>query len=188
MAWLAVYARPQSEAAVAKRLRDFVPVFYPYVKEKKRVHLKGGRSRIREAERPYFPRYLFAGDPRHLYDIRETNGVSAVVSCQGAPLLIPDSVIEGLRSLADESGCIGKADLTKPPLPKVSLGQQVQLRWPDHFLDGFIGEVTSIARLASHRELAVLVRMLGALREVCVPASRVEVTPGYNAGFCAATA
>lgn len=176
MAWLAVYSRPNSEETVANKLRSLAPVFYPFVRERKRVRT-GKTSRLITVERAYFTRYLFVKntDPWLVHNIKEVREVLAIVNVSNAPLEIPDRVVDALRSMADAEGCVEERDFTRPSdRLQVRVGDMVAIERPNGPLNGLIVKLSSIARLDSHNEVSVFVHMLGSEREVRVPAKFVS--------------
>jgi transcription antitermination factor NusG len=170
MPWFAIYSRPFAEKAVAEALRGSMPVFYPFTREVKRVP-RGRGHKLVTLERAYFPRYLFA-EPRteELHDVTRTKGVLALVRGRDRePIEVPPRVVAAFRALGDLDGCVEEKDFTKPQKFCASVGDSVVLRWQNHILDGFVAKLSSVARLVSHEEVSVFVRMLGAERECRIP-------------------
>jgi hypothetical protein len=177
MRWRAVYTKANTEKGTSERLqkRLGVVVFFPFVRET--VRQKQGRfHRIKTVERPYFSRYLFAYDvDRHLPYVKGIEGVSCIVSdIYGAALEIPGGVIRELQSLADEEGCMGERDFSRPWLASsIEVGDRFVINSPKHVFHGLIGQLSSVASLGKRGEISAFVRIFGAEREISLPASAV---------------
>lgn len=98
--------------------------------------------KVTEVDRPYFPRYIFAGveDAGDLSGVNSAFGVSTVVYCGDKPVEVPLPVIEELAGRADAHGYVAGVDpvwlerrqrLEKGQMVKIDLGP----------FQGFIGQV-----------------------------------------------
>ncbi len=173
MSWLAVYSRPNAERSVADRIKSdspATPVFFPFIREVKRVR-RFRKSRLVKTERALFTQYLFARvEPYWVWYLKTIPDVLAVVSIDGTPISIPDTVVDAIRRMADPDGCVRDTDFTKPATTGAfKVGDWVRINWPDRILDGFLVQLASINR----QEASVYVTMLGSVREVRVPARNV---------------
>jgi transcriptional antiterminator RfaH len=107
--WFVVHTKPRQESVAQVQLeRQGYPVYLP------RLSLpKLRRSRWSDAIEPLFPRYLFVGlelGEQALAPIRSTRGVSSVLKFGDRYAEVPPTLIEALRSRADEAGLHVLAD------------------------------------------------------------------------------
>lgn len=166
MTWLAVYSRPNAERSVANRIREHAPVFYPFIREVKRVR-RFRRTNLVTVETALFTQYLFVQvEPYWVWYLKTVPDLLAVVSIRGEPLVIPDKVVDAVRSLADADGCVQDNDFTKR---QFKVGQMVRIDWPGKIFDGFVAQLATVRK----NEVSVFLRMLGSEREIRVPAQRV---------------
>ena len=174
--WLAIYSRPNCEKIVAENLRELGKVLYLFVKETRRVK-RMHKYRIETVERSFFSRYLFSqAGPYQSPAIKRIEGVCAIVSRRGEPLLVPNRVIDFLEGMADREGCVDSTDFTRPSaLFRGKVGDAVRIAWPNHILDGFISRLHSIADLDTKGEVRMFIRFLGSEREVDVPVGFVRL-------------
>jgi transcriptional antiterminator RfaH len=98
--WHAVFCKPHKEEVAAANLENQgYEVYLPRL-----VTLRRRAGRWAEVIEPLFPRYLFmtAGHgEKSLAPIRSTLGVRDFVRIHGVPAVVPENVIDALRSRAD---------------------------------------------------------------------------------------
>ncbi len=102
-AWYLIYSKPRQERLALENLaRQGYEAYVPMMRNRRR---RTGR-RITVVE-PMFPRYLFV----HLNDqtddwgpIRSTIGVVRLVRFGSSPAIVPDDLVQTLRTQQDESG------------------------------------------------------------------------------------
>ena len=103
--WHAVLCKPRREALAEANLRNQgFEVYLPRM-----VGLRRRSGRWEQRIEPLFPRYLFLNEGdggRGLAPVRSTLGVSDLVRSAGAPVRVPQGVVEALRDSADPAtGC-----------------------------------------------------------------------------------
>ncbi len=103
--WYAVHCKPQQdERAETELARQGFEVFRPRVRLRRRI-----RERYRLKVESMFPRYLFIElDPcdQDWSPIRSTRGVAGLVRMGDRVPVVPGTVIEALRTRADDDNCI----------------------------------------------------------------------------------
>lgn len=101
--WFLVYTKPRQEQTARHQLgRQGYPVYLPMTQQNRK---RNGR-RVSVIE-PLFPRYLFIQLDTCRDDwgpIRSTIGVSALVRFGKEPAMVPDALIETLRSRESTTG------------------------------------------------------------------------------------
>lgn len=159
--WYCIKTRPRQErsAKMALLVDARVDVFCPLLRfERAR---RSGKVRVTEA---MFPGYLFA---RFDYAaqfrlVATTNGVSHIVSFGGIPSIVPEAIIEELRSSVSEEETV--------EIPsRVNVGEEVQV--VNGPFQGIRAIVTNL--LPARERITVLLELLGMEREVEVSASSV---------------
>lgn len=116
--WYAVRCKPRQERVVLSNLdRASIPVFFPQIKESRRIKQKPVLSL-----EPLFPGYLFARfDVRSEYRIvKYARGVHGVVSFGMSPAVVDDELIQAIRERLDGQS----ANPTNP----FSIGQVVKIQ------------------------------------------------------------
>ena len=148
--WYAVHTQPHGEARARVNLeRQGYETYLPRCRKLRR-HAR--RSDVVAA--PLFPRYLFVCldvAAERWRPILSTFGVSSLVTCDGAPVALPDGVIEGIRGREDSDQF-------------VDLARQAALRPGDQIrlLAGpFANRVARFEGLDEARRVFVLLEMLG---------------------------
>jgi len=148
--WYALYTKSRHERLVKDILESrHIEVFLPVIKS---VHPRRATS---QAERPFFPRYLFGHMDLERVPLSSINwmpGMAALVCFDGRPATVPDSVVHWLRdSLGrlDGSGFFGSEPLQSGDLLRVTAGP----------LKGM--EAVFDRRLTDEGRVRVLVQMLG---------------------------
>jgi transcriptional antiterminator RfaH len=161
--WYVVHTQPKHEARADLNLRrqGFATYLPRYLR--KRRHAR--RNEIVAA--PLFPRYLFvAVDLAHdrWRVIQSTFGVSHLVVVGGAPLPVPDRVVNAIRAREDRDGYVALG------LPAgIGPGTRVRL------IDGIFADAKGILdRIADDRRVAILLDLLGREVRVFVPAASVR--------------
>lgn len=102
-AWYLIYTKPRAETVAQENLqRQGYETYLPLVQEKRRQ-----RGKYRTVIEAMFSRYLFI----HLNcktdnwaPIRSTVGVSNLVRFSGYPSLVPQELIDSIKSLENEQG------------------------------------------------------------------------------------
>jgi len=117
---------------------------------------------------PLFPGYVFArsesaGAPLACRDVMR------VVTMDGEPAVVRASVVEELRSRADETGCVRSRDVSLVgALFEGAVGDIVQFA-AEYKLCGLSGRVVSVDRMMTHGIVDVVVPLLGGERTAEVP-------------------
>ena len=97
--WYVMRSKPNKEDFLAGQLRaDDVDVFFPV------LHVKPVNPRARKV-RAYFPNYLFVHvdlDAFNASDLRWMPGASGLVSFDGVPATVPDSLVVALKKQVDQ--------------------------------------------------------------------------------------
>ncbi len=115
--WIVARTKAQRESWAAENVARQGYVFY-YPRVARRVRGKLGRLMVAE---PLFPRYLFVKARNNWHPLLSTFGLAGVVMTAESPSLMPDKVIDELRSREDPtSGLV--------VLPRLSEGQTVRVR------------------------------------------------------------
>jgi len=158
--WFVVQSRPHKELFASRNLANQgFRVFLPQL----RKSIRSAR-RVREVERPLFPRYLFVEMDLHRQGWRSilgTYGVTRLVMEGPRPLPAPRGLVEGLIARSDAYSVV---DLSLSLTP----GQSVEL------LSGpFAGKIGALVELEGAERVRVLLEILGAKREISVPAGAV---------------
>ena len=161
--WYALQSEPMKESLLYEQLSlRGVECYYPHI----RVQPVNPRSR---RVRAYFPGYIFG----HL-DLEQTGpstiqwipGAIGIVSFDGTPSSVPDSLINAIRRHVDEINAAGGENLAglKP-------GETVVIR--DGPFEGY--EAILDARLPGSERVRVLLKLLQAqIMNVELPASQIH--------------
>lgn len=121
--WVAIYTSPRAEKQTAKRLHDlgyetYLPLHHT---------LHRWSDRWKNVEEPLFFSYLFAKIClKDVVPVRNTSGVSYLVSWKGKPAIIPDKEIEAIRRLMDAEAKVNvvkDSDLKKGKKVRIIGGQ-----------------------------------------------------------------
>ena len=98
LSWYAIRSKPNKEEFLSKQLQAHeLDVFFPV------LHVKPVNPRSRKT-RPYFPNYLFLRvdlDEINVSDLQWMPGASNLVSFDGSPASVPDSLIDSLKKQVD---------------------------------------------------------------------------------------
>lgn len=160
--WFAVYTKRRQEHAADVRLLEMgLETFLPLVM---------ARVQRRVQVRPLFPCYLFARfDPaRWLYAIDHLTGVRQVVSVDGRPLPVDETIIAELRQAGDARGVI---ELDQRPRP----GDEVRIQ-----TGLFAGLVGRVEQMRPRDRVVVLLRAIVSRARVEVDTDMVEVLRAYT--------
>lgn len=159
--WYCVRTKPKNEKLSSQLLRTEVgiDVFCPFLRfERAR---STGRMWVTEA---MFPTYVFARFPyaERNRQIRAVTGITGIVAFGQAPAIIPDTIIEDLRSGVQDQETI-KIE------PQIETGAEVNV------IEGpFRGLRAVVSRVMPARDrIALLLEVLGMEREVEVSSSMV---------------
>lgn len=178
MAWWAVYSEPKREMRVRDELKRLgAIVFLPYEAVTRRVAVRRGSNvhRVRTADEPVFPRYLFVregGVGLGTVLAARQHGVLGVVRAGEAVLSVPDVVMEPFLAVANDDGLVKSKDLSRL---SVRLGWSVGQRFAFKLMDsrdepcpfgGLVGRFTSLAELDTTGRVKAWVEMFGAQREI----------------------
>ena len=158
--WFVVQSRPHKELFASRNLENQgYRVFLPRLRKSIR-HAR----RLREVERPLFPRYLFVEldlGTQRWRPILGTYGVTHLITENARPLPAPRGLIEAFIARADSSDVV---DLS----PALAPGQNVEL------LSGpFAGKIGALVSHDGAGRVRVLLELLGGQREIAVPANAV---------------
>jgi transcriptional antiterminator RfaH len=119
MRWYAVHAKPRQESTAARSLERLgIESFVPKLRQEKLIR-RQRQSRIG----PLFPGYLFARADlnAHYRAVNYAQGVRALVTFGGTPVVVGDEVIQKIRSKLHD-GCV-----IVPP-PSFRPGQAVRIQ------------------------------------------------------------
>ena len=96
--WVALYTNPRAEKRTAQRLSELgFEAYLPLL-----VKLHQWSDRWKHVEVPLFPSYIFAKiRAKDVVPIRNSAGVTHIVSWRGAPAIIPEKEIEALKRMVD---------------------------------------------------------------------------------------
>lgn len=128
--WYAIYTHSKHEERVEKNLEAWgVTTFYPRIRTKR--YQSFSRTPIYICL-PFFSRYLFARFDAEtlLAKIRYTRGVHSVVSFNGVPAPVPESIIEFISSRVGPEGFVEFRD-------ELEIGTEVEVIGGP--LKGFVG-------------------------------------------------
>jgi transcriptional antiterminator RfaH len=160
--WFLVYCKPRAEAQAQTNLeRQGFPTYLPRVRQRRR---RQGQAVIRVE--PLFPRYLFVSldtETDNWAPIRSTLGVSALVRFGGRPAVVPDALVELLRSREDASG------VQELPVGEFKPGERVRIA--EGPMMGYEGIL--LARTSRERVL-LLLEIIGRPTRVNVDAGHLE--------------
>lgn len=175
MPWHAIHCRTGRELSARDKLVDMgVEVFAPYERE-----IKSQRNRVVSVDRVVWAPYIFAmidgtgaSDQYGNYcPIKHIPGVIGIVGIAGKPILIPDEVIDKLKTGANEKGLVIK-DFTKPSFWfDAAVGDQFEFN--ETSFVGMIGRITSLDALDTEGKIGVAVSLFGSEREMMVSSSVV---------------
>ncbi|UVK96600.1 transcription/translation regulatory transformer protein RfaH [Pseudomonas sp. B21-048] len=158
--WYLLQCKPrQDERAQINLLRQNYVIFCPQIVNQRLIHGKPHHSL-----EPLFPGYLFIQLSRDdkWAPLRSTRGVSRVVDFNHGPAMVPDDVIEHLRSR-----CF-KPSETQPPHP-FQPGETLQItRGPLSTLEGIF-----LTMLGDERVM-ILLHFLNREQPVRVPLTDIE--------------
>lgn len=166
LSWFALQVRTRHETAIAgfleaKGYEQFVPLY----KFKKRWS-----DRIKVAEAPLFPGYLFCRlDPQYRLPLLKTPGVIQIVGCNRIPAPIDESEINAIQTLI-------ASGLQTQPWPFLAVGERVRIE--SGALRGLDGIVV---KMKDNHRLVVSISLLR--RSVAVEIDSALVEP-----FCESTA
>ncbi len=159
--WYLVYTKPRAEAVAEENLlRQSYESYLPMM----RITRKR-QGRLVDVVEPMFPRYLFIRLDKvrdNWAPIRSTVGVTSVVRFGGEPALVPDALIDWLRSRENESGLQARKRQSLEP------GQKVRVfEGPLKDFEGIV-----MARNSNER-VVVLLDILGRATRVAMDPSDV---------------
>lgn len=157
--WFAIWTRSRHEQVVREQLaRKGLETFLPTIMKWSRW-----KDRKKQIEWPLFPGYCFARF--HAVDrlpVLKCAGVVNIVSFDGEPAPIPESEIEGIRTLVE-------SDLAYDPCPLINEGDMVEVVHGP--LKGVVGR---LVRKGSHARLVLSVELIGQGVSVEVDAADVR--------------
>lgn len=160
--WYVVHTQPQNEMRAETHLQR--QGFATYLPRYLRV-----RRHARKTEtvaRPLFPRYMFVAlDPTRdrWRAIQSTVGVSHLITNGEHPVEVSRSIVDEIRSRETADGYVALG------LPSgIAVGSHVRL------IDGIFAESQGVLeRIADHRRVAILLKLLGREVRVLVPAASI---------------
>lgn len=158
--------RPRQEDRAWKHLlNQSFTVFYPRVLSYK---LKSGKQE--KVISPLFPRYLFIQldeDINKWSTIRSTRGVINLVKFTDYPAVVPDSIIQSLFLIADDSGILDQT-IDNPSL--FLPGDRVEITQTS-----FKGLQAIIKEQDGDQRVTLLINLLGKQQQISLPLSAVSV-------------
>jgi transcriptional antiterminator RfaH len=104
--WYAIYTKPKEEPRADMNLAAWgVETLAPKILERRTNEFSGKPSYF---VKPLFPRYIFArfNAERLLRKVHYTRGVHSIVSLDGRPIKVDESVIEVVKSRIKEDGYV----------------------------------------------------------------------------------
>ena len=157
--WFAIWTRSRHEQVVREQLeRKGLETFLPTIMKWSRW-----KDRKKQIEWPLFPGYCFARF--HAVDrlpVLKCQGVVSIVSFDGEPAPIPESEIQGIRTLVE-------SELAYDPCPFINEGDMVEVVHGP--LKGVVGR---LVRKGSHARLVLSVELIGQGVSVEVDAADVR--------------
>lgn len=143
--WAVVMTKPNCEGmAVSNLQRQGFECYFPRFQETK----PSKPTTIK----PLFPRYLFVFIKEAWYSIRGTRGVSYILAGEDGPAIVPDSIINSIRSKEDKKGFIVLGGTTE----RFVVGDKIKAT------DGPLVGINLIYQgMAAHDRVKVLTEMLG---------------------------
>ncbi len=159
-AWFAVWTRSRHEARVLTQLEGKgIEAFLPTITRWSRW-----KDRKKRVDWPLFPGYCFARiDPADSLPVLKCAGVVRLVSFGGRPVAIPDSQVEGVRTLVG-------SELKYDPCPLISEGDDVLV--VSGPLRGVRGR---LLRKGAHARLVLNVDLIG--QGVSVEVDAADIRP-----------
>jgi transcriptional antiterminator NusG len=159
VAWYAVWTRSRHEQVVRDQIEQKgFEAFLPTIPKWSRW-----KDRKKKIDWPLFPGYCFARfDPADRLSILKCNGVVTIVSFDGEIAPIPESEIDGIRTLV-------QSDLQYDPCPLIQEGELVEVVHGP--LKGVTGRLT---RKGAHARLILAVDLIGQAVSVEVDAADVK--------------
>jgi transcription antitermination factor NusG len=132
--WFAIQTWPRHERKVAAELREKgIRVFLPLFSEKRQWS-----DRQRLVELPLFPQYAFVRIPPKTHariPVLRTAGVTGFVGKRGVGIAIPDSEIDGIRTVLAQGIPFNHHSF-------LNVGKRIRIRGGS--LDGVVGILTAI--------------------------------------------
>lgn len=152
--WFVVWTKPQLEWLAARNVRQKgYGVFFPHSIVKTR-HAR----QTREITRAYFPRYLFAAVDRTRQSfgaLKETIGVSEIISNAAGPVPIPSEVIHLAMSACRDDGHV-------IPARVAPAGERLTAGATHHIVAGPFATLTAKVReIDSHGNVRVWLEIFG---------------------------
>ncbi len=159
-AWFALRTQPRKERLAIDVLtnREEIEIFCPFLTRKKKTRVKGWHV----ATEPFFPGYLFArfklaADWRR---VTHAHGITGIVRFKEHIPVIPDTVIEELRSMLPDSGPDPAAG--HPPPETFHPGERVEIT--EGPLAGMTAEV--LHGMTRKQRVELLLDFLGSRAEI----------------------
>lgn len=161
--WLAAYTAPGAEIAVRDAVRE---MGYPVLVPMAPVEVRHARQAM-IVDRPVFPRYAFVGIPvgRSWYPIKNTTGVSGILSASAEPRPVPPRVVKMLRDAVEANAF---AEVAKPEFEE---GQPVKVNLAGAELDAF---VTKVRATLPGQRIGVVMEFFGKKQNLSVPVANVR--------------
>lgn len=164
--WYAVQAKRHNETRVIRNLsQQVIPTFLPLVEVVR--HRRGRRLALLE---PLFPGYLFVRlepmevNPGLWHAVRWTPGVRSILGTEGAPVAVPDGVVEAINDRVRDLGFV------RPGAPFAPNARVLVRRGPLAGLEAVFDRPLSPAG-----RVRVLMQLLGRQRPVEVDALDLEL-------------
>lgn len=173
--WRVFYCAPRTELRAQAELTSLgIETFVPFEKFKR--HRKRGNVTLGVSWEsvPLFPSYVFART-NAFARVALVRGVVAPVGTALGPVAVPEKVLERLRSLCSPDGLVFAADLTKNSFWfRGRVGDTVRVRGGSPF-EGFLGTLTSVARLDETGEVSAWINIFGRETPVSLPHGSVDL-------------
>jgi transcriptional antiterminator RfaH len=164
--WFVAHTSPGCEGVADRNLwRQGFVTFYPQVQVRRRRKMPNrDRYLVEQVLRPLFSRYIFVGlkAGQGLYTVNETSGISTVVYFDGAPLQVPQGVMDELMARTDSGGVVGSEDRVSRA-PQFAPGQKVRMADNNPFA-GLVAEIS----LDNGKEIMLWLDVLGGRRPLTV--------------------
>lgn len=172
--WRVFYCAPRQELRAEAELRSLgIETFLPYERFKR--HRKRGNVvlGVYWDKVPLFPSYLFARTNAFARAALIAGIVAPVASPLG-PVVVPEGVLSRLRALCGPDGLVFAADLTKNSFWfRGRPGDTVRVA--DGPFAGFLGTISSIARLDETGDISAWLDLFGQSTSVSLPSKTVSL-------------
>jgi transcriptional antiterminator RfaH len=165
--WYLIYTKPQQENLAQENLeRQGYETYLPRIYQTRRRN-----GRYRKTIEAFFPRYLFINldtETDNWAPIRSTFGVSKMIRFDGMPAVVPNKLIQALKSIDDEDG------IQRMIQKNIMLGDKVTI------IDGPLAGYQGIYQQQKSAErVAVLVDLVGKNTLLNISVHDLQIAKSY---------